>query len=111
MAKLTTATISKRTVEALAVEKDTVYWDPELSGFGVRAYPSGSKYYVVQTRANGKAAKRVTVGRHGIVTAEEARRRAALIIARIKAGEEPLAEPPAGVAEWSHGGGDCAPVA
>ena len=33
MAKLTTATISKRTVEALEVEKDTVYWDPELSGF------------------------------------------------------------------------------
>ncbi len=99
MAKLTTATISKRTVEALAVEKDTVYWDPELSGFGVRTYPSGSKYYVVQTRANGKAAKRVTVGRHGIVTAEEARRRAALIIARIKAGEEPLAEPPAAMAE------------
>ena len=98
MAKLTTATISKRTVEALAVEKDMVYWDSELSGFGVRAYPSGSKYYVVQTRANGKAAKRVTVGRHGIVTAEEARRRAALIIARIKAGEEPLAEPPAAVA-------------
>ena len=99
MAKLTTATISKRTVEALAVEKDTVYWDSELSGFGVRAYPSGSKYYVVQTRANGKAAKRVTVGRHGIVTAEEARRRAALIIARIKAGEEPLAEPAAALAE------------
>ncbi len=99
MAKLTTATISKRTVEALIVEKDTVYWDSELSGFGVRAYPSGSKYYVVQTRANGKAAKRVTVGRHGIVTAEEARRRAALIIARIKAGEEPLAEPAAALAE------------
>ncbi len=99
MAKLTTATISKRTVEALAVERDTVYWDSELSGFGVRAYPSGSKYYVVQTRANGKAAKRVTVGRHGIVTAEEARRRAALIIARIKAGEEPLAEPAAALVE------------
>ncbi len=54
---------------------------------------------MVQTRANGKAAKRVTVGRHGIVTAEEARRRAALIIARIKAGEEPLAEPAAALAE------------
>ena len=30
---------------------------------------------------------------HGVITAEEARRRAALIISRIKAGEEPLAEP------------------
>ena len=93
MAKLTTTTISKRTVEALKSVKDTVFWDSELSGFGVRVYPSGSKHYVVQTRAGGKAAKRVTVGRHGIVTAEEARRRAALIIARIKAGEEPASEP------------------
>ena len=39
----------------------------------------------------GKAAKRVTVGRHGVITAEEARRRAALIISRIKAGQEPIA--------------------
>ena len=67
----------------------------DIPGFGVRVYPSGSKYYVVQTRADGKAATRVTVGRHGIVTAEEARRRAALIIARIKAGDEPVPEPPA----------------
>ena len=93
MAKLAETTISRRTVEALAVCKDTVFWDSELQGFGVRVYPSGSRYYVVQTRARGKAAKRVTVGRHGVLTAEEARRRAALIIARIKAGEEPLAEP------------------
>ena len=53
MAKLTTTTISRRTVDALAVAKDTVFWDSELSGFGVRVYPSGSKVYVVQTRAGG----------------------------------------------------------
>ena len=93
MAKLQTKTISRRTVAALKVEKDTVFWDSELLGFGVRVYPSGSKYYVVQTRAGGAAAKRVTVGRHGVITAEEARRRAALIIARIKAGEAPVPEP------------------
>ena len=94
MAKLTTTTISRRMVEALAVAKDTVFWDSELSGFGVRVYPSGSKVYVVQTRAGGGPAMRVTVGRHGVVTAEEARRRAALVIARIKAGEEPLPATP-----------------
>ena len=93
MARFETRTISRRTVEALKVEKDTVFWDRELSGFGVRVYPSGSKVYVVQTRANGKAAKRVTVGRHGVLTAEEARRRAAVIVARIKAGEDPVPEP------------------
>ena len=93
MAKLTVKTISQRTVDALTVEKDTVFWDSELLGFGVRVYPMGSKYYVVQTRAGGKPAKRVTVGRHGVISAEEARRRAALIIARIKAGKDPVKKP------------------
>ena len=93
MATLGTKAISRRTVEALKVDKDTVFWDSKLPGFGVRVYPSGGKYYVVQTRVGGRAPKRITVGRHGVITAEEARRRSALIIARIKAGEEPVAEP------------------
>ena len=86
MAKLQSRTISNRTVEALAVDKDTVFWDRELTGFGVRVYPSGGKVYVVQARGPG-GAKRVTVGRHGVLNAEQARKRAALIIARLKAGE------------------------
>ena len=90
MAKLKRTTISRRTVEGLSVEKDTVYWDRALSGFGVRVYASGSKVYVAQTRARGRS-KRVVVGRHGVITAEQARRRAALIIARIKSGEEAVA--------------------
>ena len=92
MAKLQRRSISKRTVEALSVEKDMVFWDSELQGFGVRVYPSGSKVYIVQTRAKGKS-KRVTVGRHGVITAEQARQRAALIIARVKAGEDPIPAP------------------
>ena len=93
MAKLKRTTISRRTVERLKADKDTVFWDSELLGFGVRVYPTGRKVYVVQTRAGGKDGKRVTVGRHGVISAEEARRRAALIVARIKAGEEPVPEP------------------
>ncbi|MDE0280756.1 MAG: tyrosine-type recombinase/integrase [Gammaproteobacteria bacterium] len=90
--KLKTRKLSKRTVDELSVEKDTVFWDSELSGFGVRVYPSGGKHYVVQARERRKAAKRVTVGRHGVITADEARKRAAAIIARIKAGEEAMPE-------------------
>ena len=92
MAKLQYRSISKRTVEALPAEKDTVYWDNELTGFGVRVYPTGTKVYMVQSRGPG-GLKRVTVGRHGVISADRARRRAALIIARIKAGEAPLAAP------------------
>ena len=92
MAKLRRKKISKRTVESLTVAKDTVFWDSELTGFGVRVYPSGSKVYIVQTRARGQAAKRVTVGRYEVIPPSEARRRAALIITRIKSGEEPALE-------------------
>ncbi len=85
-------TLSKRIIDRLAVDdKDSVFWDRELPGFGVRVYPSGAKVYVVQTRAFGRS-KRVTVGRHGTLTADEARKEAARIITRIKAGESPVPE-------------------
>ena len=92
MAKLQFRTISNRMVAALKVGKDTVFWDRELTGFGVRVYPSGARVYVAQTRGPG-GPKRVTVGRHGVISADQARRRAALIIARVKAGEEPIPAP------------------
>ena len=84
-------TLSNRAVEKLAVHKDTVFWDGDLTGFGVRVYPSGSKVYIAQTRGP-RGPKRVAVGRHGVIGAEQARQRAALIIARIKAGEEAIPE-------------------
>ena len=92
MAKLNRRSISRRTVEALKVEKDTVFWDRDLPGFGIRVYASGTKMYVVQSRTKGKSV-RVTVGRHGVISADEARRRAARIVNRIKAGEDPVPEP------------------
>ena len=99
MARLEHRSISKRAVDGLSVgDKDAVFWDRELSGFGVRVYPSGAKVYVVQTRTLGKS-KRVTLGRHGVISADQARRKAAMIIARIKAGEDPSPTPSVSVAE------------
>ena len=92
MAILQYRALSSRTVAALIVERDTVFWDRELKGFGVRIHPTGGKVYVAQARGpNGQ--KRVTVGRHPLIGAEQARQRAALIITRIKAGEEPVPLP------------------
>ncbi len=82
-------------VDALEVTRDTVFWDRKLAGFGVRAYPTGGRVYVVQTRGP-EGPRRSTVGRHGVIGAEEARRRAALVIAKAKAGEEPGAAGSAG---------------
>ena len=87
-------TLSKRTVDGLAVEgKDAVFWDRELAGFGVRVYPSGRKIYVVQSRGPG-GSKRIALGRHGELTVEQARKQAVAVIDRIKRGENPVAVPP-----------------
>ena len=98
MAVLQTRKLSNRTVAALAVERDTVFWDRELKGFGVRVYPTGGKLYLAQARGpqgpgGAKEARRITVGRHPVLGAEEARQRAAHIIARIKAGLDPVPLP------------------
>ena len=61
MGTLTSLTLSNRAVEKLAVEKDTVFWDRELTGFGLRVYPSGGKVYVAQA-PGPSGPKRVTVG-------------------------------------------------
>ena len=95
MAKLRYRSLSRRTVDGLAGGgRDVIFWDPELVGFGVRVYPSGAKVYLVQSRGP-RGSKRVTVGRHGVLSTDEARRRAAMIIARIKSDEEPGSAPSA----------------
>ena len=82
--------ITKRTVDALTVdEKDTVFWDRDLAGFGVRVHATGRKAYVVQSRGPC-GPKRVTLGLHGDLSADEARKQAAVVIDRIKRGEDPV---------------------
>ena len=93
MPKRSELTISKQTVDGLSVEaRETVFWDRDLPGFGVRVYPSGSRIYVVQSRGPA-GIRRVSLGRHGEITADRARKQAASAIARIKRGENPAPGP------------------
>ena len=39
MAKLKQRSISRSTVEAMKVDRDTVFWDRDQPGFGVRVFP------------------------------------------------------------------------
>ncbi len=95
MPKRSQLKISKRSVDGLRVEgKDAVFWDCELPGFGVRVHRTGRKTYVVQTRGPS-GPKRVTIGRHGDISAEQARKEAATVIDRIKQGMDPVPEPQA----------------
>ena len=81
--------LTKRTVDALKPsDMDTVYWERELTGFGVRVRKSGRKNYVVQTRVGGKL-RWFTVGQHGPFTPEDARTAALEILARARRGIDP----------------------
>ncbi len=94
MPKRAELTINKRTVDSLkAGGKEKLFWDREVPGFGVRVYPSGSKIYVAQARSRD-GIRRVTLGRHGDLTPDGARRKAVAAIDRIKQGEDRGAPPP-----------------
>ena len=87
--------LSDRVVGALpAGDRDAIWWDRDLPGFGVRVYRSGARVYLVQG-SGPHGAKRVALGRHGVLPAAEARRRAAAVLARIRAGTEPRPGPDA----------------
>ena len=81
--------ITKRSVDAIKPDgTDTVYWDGELTGFGLRVRRSGRKVYVVQTRVDGKLCW-FTIGAPGAVSADEARAKALETLALAKKGIDP----------------------
>ena len=87
-------TLNKRSVEALRpAEKPFIAWDDRLTGFGVRVQPSGVRSYLVNYRAEGggrrAANRRLVIGRHDRMSAEQARRIAHETLGKVAAGEDP----------------------
>lgn len=70
-----------------------ILWDSVVPGFGIRIEPSAIKTYFVRYRADGggRAAPQrlVTVGRHGLLTVEEARQKAKIILGEAAIGDDP----------------------
>ena len=68
--------ITKRAVDDVAPgQSDQFVWDTELKGFGLKVTPAGNKVYILQYRTGGRGSptKRVTIGRHGALTPDQAR--------------------------------------
>lgn len=87
MAKLT-----KRQIEALEPQdKDYFVWDSELSGLGIRVFPTGRKQFVLQYRF-GRTSRRMSLGRFGAITPDQARGLALEALVKIRQDIDPLAE-------------------
>ena len=94
MASGSAVKLTMRSVEALSTAgRDTVYWDREFPGFGIRVYRTGRKVYIVQTRGPA-GSKRAIVGVHGKLRPEQARRQAIDMIDRIQRGEDAVPKEP-----------------
>ena len=84
--------ITKRLVEAAKPQdKDYIICDDDLAGFAVRILPSGRRSYIVQYRI-GNRYRRMSLGAHGVLTPEKARRMAFKVLAAVKEGEDPAGE-------------------
>ena len=85
--------LTKSKVEGLPIPEQGqgLHWDDELRGFGVRVTPSGARSYVVQGRVAGKT-RRVTLGAHGRLTCDEARKKARVVLVSMDDGIDPQQE-------------------
>lgn len=67
-------------------------WDAEIGGFGVKVYPSGKVQFILRYRSPLKRQREFRIGQFGIIDADEARRRARVLLGRISDGHDPAWE-------------------
>ncbi len=70
MPKLTKTEVEKAPLR----EKQYTVWCSELRGFGAYIHPTGRRTYFVDYRTADGGRRRMTIGRHGAITAEQARK-------------------------------------
>lgn len=73
-------------------KKDLLIWDTELPRFGVKITPAGRRVYIGQYRGIDGRIRRLTFGQHGMVTIDQARKKAREKLGAAALGEDPAAE-------------------
>ena len=84
--------LTKRIVDAIPAAQAGIVWDDALKGFGVKTLAGGGRTYVVNYRNASGRERRMSLGRHGVLTVDEAREKAKQMLARVANGEDPQAE-------------------
>lgn len=69
--------------------REAVAWDEDLPGFGVRLKPSGAGSWIIQYRNQHGISRRLTIGKVGRMTPDEARKEAKQKLAAVDRGEDP----------------------
>lgn len=86
--------VTKQSADKLACPAGadrTFLWDTDLEGFGVCAFPSGKRVYVIQYRKDGRS-RRATIGTHGKLTADQARTEAKKMLGAVQQGVDHVAQ-------------------
>jgi hypothetical protein len=75
-------------------DKEIVYWDESLPGFGLKVTPKGRKVFIVLYRAGGSGSRlrKYTIGPYGRVTLHNARLEAQKVLAARLEGRDPATE-------------------
>jgi hypothetical protein len=85
--------ITKRAIDALPARGERQFLrDTEIKGFGLLALPSGVKTFFVEYRNETGRQRRLTLGRFGVLTVDQARKAAQLALADVAGGKDPAAD-------------------
>lgn len=85
--------LTKRVVtDAEPRSKPFFIWCSELAGFGVRVFPNGRRTYYADYRNSDGSRRRMSIGPHGKLTTEEARKLAIVTLAEAVKGGDPHLE-------------------
>ncbi len=86
------AKLTERSIKSLPnpSEGNTVAWDSELSGFGIRITRNGARSFILNYRNQAGIQRRLTIGRFPTLSATAARLRARELKAQVELGGDPL---------------------